>query len=404
MKVNVCSLRMDHGQVIAAGGLFALLYACLALVIPLGPIALSTRGLRPGEIAFAASLGALAKITFPLFAGSLADANGRRWILIRTTGMAISLSVGLAFVTSPTALILVYMLYIGMASAQIPQVDVLAYESLGSNTERYAWIRVWGSVGFTSALVIGGWLGLPGQPQFLFLFVASLQIVVLWVVCFCLTQDTRLVQNITRVKGLQLAIEGVAIARKVRLGWFLLATTLSFCGFGIYDTFFALRIQKLGGDDFFVGISIAIGVSAEIILMLLAPKFVARVGGEGAVWLTFCGALAGALRWGVIGSAEQLWLILLVQPLHAFSFGLWFLGVVAHVQGRAPLEAKARLQGAVNAAIGTGGLLGASVGGMVVAGWGFQAAFLMGVCASLAAASIYLSLLFRTQKPSLSLS
>ncbi|MBX2810246.1 MAG: MFS transporter [Myxococcales bacterium] len=381
-------------ELLAAAALFALLYSALAAIGSFGPLVFSVQGLSPQSIALAASLASFMKIVVPMVVGSLADNRGRRWVLQCATGFAIVIAGGMSFVVSPGALIVGYAAYIGASAAQVPLVDVLAYEALGERKERYAWVRVWGSVGFASSLVVVGGSGLPQWPFGFFGLLVVLQVVALAVVTWGLTTPVPRV-SAASARGLMLVIDGWQTARKAGLGWFLFGTMLSFCGFGIYDTYYALRLKALGFGESFIGCAMALGVGAEIILMLLAPRYLARVGSESAIWLTLIGAATASIRWLVISATNEPWILLSVQPLHAISFGLWFLGVVAHGQGRAPNTARARIQGTTNAAVGSGGLLGVSIGGWFAATWGFEYAFWLGAVTSGAAAGVYLALLCR---------
>ena len=371
-----------------AATLFAVLFAGLALVVPLGPLAFAVRGLSPATVAVAASLAAVAKVCVPLLVGPWADRYGRHKILFWASLAAIMAAVSLALARHPMTMLLGYTLYVSASSAQMPLVDVLAYEAVSPRTERFAWLRVWGSIGFTLALILAGSASLPSHPFTLFMVTASLQVFALLVVSFGLAED----RGSSETSSSSILTDVYRCARTAKLELFLLATMLNFCGFGVYDSFYSLRLQALGYDDFFIGVAIAVGVAVEIVMMLVAPRYVAKLGAEGAQWLAFGGAVSAAVRWIVIAVSDKPWAFLMVQPLHALSFGLWFLGVVAHVQGRAEGHTKARLQSAAVAAIGTGGLLGSSLGGVLVARFGLSYGFVLGTITSIISAGLYLRL------------
>lgn len=367
---------------------YALLFSSIAIMGPLAPLAFTARGFSPALIAAIATMATLVRVLLPIFSGREADRRGRRRLLV-ALGLVGSLSaLGLALFPSPAAAFLFFTLYVGMAAGQVPLADVLAHEGLAEKASRFAWVRVWGSLGFAAALVGAGSLGLPARPEVHFLVGAALQLATVVAVLGFPVDRPQAVERPSLVAAW-------ATAGKLRLRPFLIAGSVHYIGFGIYDAYFALRLEALGYGSGFVGLAIALGVAAEVGLMLAAPRFVHRAGIEGAKRLALAGAAAALLRWVVIASTDHGAWLLAVQPLHALGFGLWYLAVVSHVQGLAPGHLKASLQSLASAGSSFGALAGTSLGGLLVAQFGLSAAFAFAVMTGSAAVILYGMLVFR---------
>jgi PPP family 3-phenylpropionic acid transporter len=119
-----------------------------------------------------------------------------------------------------------------------------------------------------------------------------------------------------------------------------------------YDLCFSLHLRDLGGSSRDVGIAWAVGVIAEILLMSYAPLVFAR---RAKVWLLAVGVAATAIRFTLVASLRSLPVLLLLQPLHALTFGLTWISGLELVKQKAPKTVLATAQStfAVAAALGS---------------------------------------------------
>lgn len=371
---------VGYGATVAAGTLsaaYAALFGSLALFGPLAPLAFQTMGLEAGGIALLATISAVGRVLAPVWGGRWGDRHGRRQVLLLLAGVSVVLG---AVTGWRVETLIVYPLLLAVVASQVPLTDVLVHDALAPETSRFGYVRVWGSVAFALALLGAGAADLTDRPWTLFMLGASLQAVML-VVLLRLPGDGVAARPKVSLRELLAAIQAAGMER------FYVATALHYVGFGVYDAYFALRLDALGHGDR-AGYAFALGVTAEILLMLVGPRFVRRAGREGARTLAAIGAAAALVRWVIIAGSDDLVLIMAAQPLHAISFGLWYLGIVAYVQARAPEHLKASLQGGSTTAAGIGGLLGTAVGGVVTAQVAPSAAFVLAV--GTAALALYL--------------
>ncbi|MEL6188304.1 MAG: MFS transporter, partial [Myxococcota bacterium] len=368
---------------------YALLFSSIAVMGPLSPLAFSARGLSAGLVAALATLATLVRVLLPMFTGREADRRGRRGLLVGLGFAGSAAAFGLALFPSTPAAFVLFPFYVAMAAGQVPLADVLAHEQLAERAARFAWVRVWGSLGFALAMLGAGALELPSQPELHFLVGGLLQLAAAGAALGF--PDDRPAAAASR-PSLSAAW---STAGALGLRAFLIAGVVHYIGFGIYDAYFALRLEALGYGTGFVGVAIAVGVVAEVGMMLVAPRLVQRAGVDGAKRLALAGAAAAWLRWMVIASTDQGSLLLVVQPLHALGFGLWYLAVVSHIQGLAPSHLKASLQSLATAGSALGALVGTSLGGLLVARWGLGPSFVLAAVTSSLAVTLYALVVLR---------
>ena len=135
---------------------------------------------------------------------------------------------------------------------------------------------------------------------------------------------------------------------------FLLAGGLGNASHAVLFGFATLHWRSVGFSDVLIGALWAEGVVAEIILFWLGNRLLSRFG---AANLLVLGALAGIMRWSAMGLSDALWLALLTQGLHAFTFGAAHLGAMHFIARATPPEMSATAQslhGAVGAGIAVG--------------------------------------------------
>ncbi|MEM7545119.1 MAG: MFS transporter [Pseudomonadota bacterium] len=128
-------------------------------------------------------------------------------------------------------------------------------------------------------------------------------------------------------------------------------------------TYGSIHWRTQGIDDQTIGGLWAIGVLLEVILMLVAGKWlIERLSPAGAMALA---GGVGLIRWVCMtGDPGEIWLWPL-QALHAITFTAAFLGAIAQVARISPVSLGATAQG----------MVGAMAGGLVMASASFAAAF-----------------------------
>jgi PPP family 3-phenylpropionic acid transporter len=165
-------------------------------------------------------------------------------------------------------------------------------------------------------------------------------------------------------------------------------------GTAAYDSAFSLHLQKLGFGGRFTGVAWATGVAAEIALMAVSGAILERVSAPRL----FALALGTAtLRWLLLARVTAPVAILLLQPLHGVTFGLYWVAAVTLVRDRGR-AAPTAAQGLFAAATGSGSLIGMNLAGRLFElGGGRLLYTIAGACAALATVG---AALYAARRPS----
>ncbi len=375
------------------GFFFFFLFVTYGAFLPFFPTWLEARGVRGVEMSALMALGpALGIVGHPGF-GALSDWLGLRGGLLRlvTAGGLISM----VLIAAPSALgrapgmglLFGAMLLFSMSRAPaVAMTDVMAVEATkaehnGGKAKSYGSLRLWGSLGFLVAAVLAGRVLDVRDPVSLPAFLAASSGVT-FLLSFTLDAAAP-----SRAKHL-----GASLGRVLADRAFLRLLAAGFLGFAAhvsYDICFSLHLKSLGVGSSGVGAAWAIGVVAEVRMMAISGRLLARFPGS---WLLVAAFLGGALRWLLIAFVPNVTALLALQPLHALSFALFWVTSLDLVKRLAPKEVLATAQGVFNASVGAGAVVGMFVWGALYAARGGRATFTcaagVALCAALVAAGV----------------
>jgi MFS transporter, PPP family, 3-phenylpropionic acid transporter len=343
-------------------------FGALGAYLPYFPAWLTLQGYVGFEMsAITALLPAMSIVAPPLF-GLLADSFGLRSSLLRLSSagacvafIAISLQTlaGQPPRFAPLfAAVLVFALF---RSPMILLADVVALEQAPD----YGRLRLWGSLGFLGmALVAGNWL--DGA--------ASVGIPATIAVCLLLAFfSAAWLPAGPAVPARPAWTQAKSLLKSSDFVLFLLAAFLWLAAHAGYDLCITLHLRDLGASGRVVGAAWAIATGIEVAWMAGSTRVLKVVGPQR---LFAVGVAAAALRWLLLGSITQVWWLLLLQPLHALSFGVVWIAAVAHLKERSQ-PALATAQGLFGSALSLGGVSGMLVWGPLYQRSGGSAVFRM---------------------------
>jgi PPP family 3-phenylpropionic acid transporter len=90
---------------------------------------------------------------------------------------------------------------------------------------------------------------------------------------------------------------------------------------GPYYTFYTIYMEDHGYSRTAIGLLWALGVLAEVLIFMVLPKWVPRVGLRVLLVVSL---LLAAVRWLMVGYyVETLWIMVVAQVLHAATFGVY---------------------------------------------------------------------------------
>ncbi len=308
------------------GLFFAALFLVMGTQLPFLPLWLDWRGMSAAQISIISSAPLFVRIiatpVFTFLADRLAD-HRRVLIALAWAGTASYLALVLAAGFWPIFM-LVFLSAIFWTSV-MPLTETIAMSGVKNHGLDYGRMRLWGSLSFIAASFIGGFIAHrygPGSIIWL-LGVAS----VVTVACAHLLPKPaglgRLRQATTAPK--LKASDALALGRSKTFLIFLIAAGLAQSSHGVFYVFGSLHWKAQGLSTNWVGMLWAIGIVTEIALFAFSAAIMARIG---AVHLMLLGALAGIVRWSVMGFDPPLFWLLPLQILHGFTYGASHLGAI----------------------------------------------------------------------------
>ena len=322
-------------------------------------------GLYLSDIGFTAhAIGAVngvlmgTKVVAPNLWGWLCDRTGQRLRIIALGSFVAAVSfTGLFFWQALIPILIITCIYSFFWNAVLSQFDTVTVQYLHDNSHKYSQVRVWGSVGFIVAVVILGWVFDHFSIQYL--------IPISWVLLTLIWISTLTINEPPKIKtAVQHHDHWLQLLRKPHVIAFFIGAFLLQFSFGAYYSFFSLHLESYGYSRTSIGLLWALGVFCEVILFLFMHKIMARVS---VSTILFWSLIFTGIRWLAIAFlANNVWIMILTQSIHALSFGAAHAGSIEMIcrffQGPNAGQGQA-LYSAIS--FGAGGALGAIVSGFL---------------------------------------
>jgi PPP family 3-phenylpropionic acid transporter len=267
--------------------------------------------------------------------------------------------------------------------------EAFAMDALGRDKKRYGRLRAWGSLAFiTVVLIMGRIIDLYSVKIILSLILAGSWVQALISLGF---PDTPPADRLDLRAGLKRLISA-----KVAL--FFACAFLMLVSHGAYYAFFSIHLNKLGFDNFFIGLSWALAVGAEIIAMFFSERIFRRFDYETVLIFSFGIAV---LRWTGLWATQSATGILVLQLTHAVTYGTFHMASILYIDALAPAGTKTIAQAANNAVTyGLGLMVGFFISGALYEHIGSPALFaISGFIALLGGLFFQASILARRLRP-----
>jgi len=315
---------------------YAALYIAPGLAIPFLPLWLKSKGFSDSDIGLLNAIPIWTMVLINIFVGRLADraSDWRQVILL----LAVIAGIAPLFLFGPTQIWLIMTIWVFCVLPVMmltPILDAATVRMARRSGADFARIRVWGTTGYVIANLLGGWyFGWAGIAMFLPIFVFLS--VVRGVVAFQLppfrakAPEDALIED-DKVEELPPHPLVAQEFKHMFRPWFLLAIVGSafvVASHGPIYSFGSLLWDSQGIGSEFIGPLWAIGSAAEILLFLafatIAKRFSAR-------HLIVFAAVMTSIRWFGMTFEIPTWGYFVLQSLHAFSFGVTYLGTLNFV-------------------------------------------------------------------------
>jgi PPP family 3-phenylpropionic acid transporter len=347
---------------------YAALFVTLGVQLPFLPVWLAAKGLDAQTIGVVLALPMVVRLfTIPM-ATRIADRHDALKAVI-VAGAILTLA-GFTVLGLAAAPLAIAAIYVAASAAQMPLftlADVYALRGLKPHRRAYGPVRLWGSAAFVAtSLMAGAVLNLIAASDLIWLVVAATGLS-LATACALSPIEVRPPVTASAAPSARLLLRDP--------GFLAVATAASLiqASHALYYGFSTIDWQSAGFDGPAIGALWATGVLAEILLFAFSARLPASFT-PGVLLLI--GAGGAAVRWTAMAFAPtNLPLLLLLQCLHAFSFGATHLGTLAYVARTAPAGLAATSQGyvavmlgvAMASAMGLSGLLYGRFGGAAYA-------------------------------------
>ena len=276
-----------------------------------------------------ASMGVLRVFTGPIL-GVAADAfHARRLFLIVLMGVAATCYVGYATFSGAAFIVFFSLVASAAFSAIGALIEGVTLRAATVHGFDYGRVRLWGSAAFVAMNFFGGaMIAASSIASFLPILIGS----AVFALCggFVLPREEA---PAVRPSARSIGREALELARQPLFILMTAASGIAQASHTFYYGFGTLNWQALHYDADLIGLLWALGVIAEIALLMFSGRVVARVG---AVNLMMLGAGAGIVRWTALALSPPLWLLIPIQCLHAGTFCAVHLGTMHFILRATP--------------------------------------------------------------------
>lgn len=332
-------------------------YAGVGAFVPFNALYYRSLGFSGAELGILTTLPAIATaLTGPLW-GMIADTYGlHRQIMRSVILVSVILILLLAQITSFLPF-LITMALLALVLVPVPSLwDSYAISAVERGGAPYGVLRIFGSLGFTSVVLILGRV-LTGDLSNVFFYVyAACHFLVFAVAWRLPALGGRQRRNIFGGMGEVVANNGYRLL--------LVVAFLISAGYTTLNIYLALHIQSLGGDTGIAGIAFATSAMSELPIIGFGAVILRRLGARNVIFiaLTFY-----FIRFSLLGLASATSAVLIAQAMHGLSFGMFLIASVtlAHrLVGRAHAATAQALLAMVS--MGMGSIIGGLIGGIAI--------------------------------------
>lgn len=305
------------------------------ILLPFWPLWLENRGLGAVQIGIILALGPWVRVLTNPMVAQVADRSGRaKTVLVIFAGLSV-----LAFAGFIPAQGFWWILAISLVAAicfpaMLPIGESQVMGAVLRHRLDYGRIRLWGSLAFIVGTIGAGRL-LTGRSPDLILVLALAALAATFLATLMFPQ-----QSNETSKNEQ---NGIAtLLAQPRFVLFVATASLLQASHAVYNGFSSLHWRAAGISETVIGELWAEGVIAEVLLFSFSGFFVARLGPIGLLMLA---GICGVVRWTVLAQTTDMAALVVIQLLHAITFGAVHLGAMHFVARNAPPGLSATAQG-----------------------------------------------------------
>jgi PPP family 3-phenylpropionic acid transporter len=330
-------------------------FAALGALVPYWGPYLLERGFAPAAIGVLMAILMGTKIVAPNVWGLLADRAGQRMPIVRLGALlALVCLVPVFWAGGFWTMALVMAAFSFFWNAPLPLMEAVTFNHLGARVNRYASVRVWGSIGFIVTVLLLGWwqegAGSGVVPVAVLVLFAGV-----WASCLLIPDRGQAHGDHAHLSLRRLLVRPEILA-------FLAACLLMQASHGAYYAFYSIHLEAHGYGDTAVGALWALGVGIEVLVFVNMHRLLTHFGARR---LLLASLLLAVLRWLLIGAFVDILAVqLLAQSLHAATFGAFHASAIHLAHHYFPGATQGRGQALYNSvSFGVGGAMGSLIAG-----------------------------------------
>ena len=347
------------------------------IAVPFFPVWLETLSMSDFQIGIVLAIPLFVRVFSAPVAGMVADRIGERSIVLLWSAMLSLLTAIALFATgSFWPVLLLYTLQGAVYSPYVPITEAIMLSGVRRWNFDYGKMRLWGSLAFIVATMIGGWLsGLYGGAMVLPAMAAAFVLTVLGAVIAPRIGKPRRPSPISAMATMP--VKSTLRQRDVQL--MLIGVSLVNSSHAMLFAFSAIYWQKMGFSGVDVGILWSAGVLAEVVFFLFAVQLRRRFN----LWsMMIVGSAVAVLRWILFPMEMSFAGYFALQCLHAFTYAIIHMSAQSRLVERVAEEQEASAQGLYFFYTGIFTALATFASGYAFSWYGVQGFYLMSLVAA----------------------
>lgn len=377
----------------------ALLF-CAPLIVngfalPFFPVWLQTLSLSDFEIGIILAVPMFLRVFSAPLAGALADRIGERskvliWSAILSLITALALFVSHAF----WYVLFIYAVQGAVYSPYVPIVEAIALSGVRRWGFDYARMRVWGSIAFIGATMVGGeMIGWFGGGMVLPAMAVGFALMIVTTFAAPKVGRPRRPSTLTT-----LTEPPPKTLRRLDLQLLLIGVTLISGSHAMLYAFSAIYWQHIGMSGTQIGLLWSAGVAAEVVMFACAKPIIRRF----SIWsMIFSGCVLAVVRWLLFPMDLGFGGYFLLQCFHAFTYAIMHTGMQNRLVDQVPEELEASAQGLYFFYTGIFIAIFTFVSGYLYAWYGVKGFYGMSVVAFVGCCSAFAAYLIQPQRPAI---
>jgi PPP family 3-phenylpropionic acid transporter len=346
------SFAATRGLALRLSLLYAAFFGVVGVQQPFWPVWLESRGLGAADIGFVLALSIGIKVVSTPLVAHLADRSGERKRLMVLMAMVSAGSFALFALTGTFwPIVAVSLVYFAAWPPTVTLAESVTLQAARAGRADYGRVRLWGSLSFIATAAIAGQALSHHPTEWVWRMIMIAQ---LTAAAACL-----LLPDLggERRRSRRPPLAEVLADRP--FVWFIVACGLIQGSHAVYYGFATLAWKAAGYSEAVIGMLWAEAVLAEVVVFAAGSRLIGRFR---SLPLLALGGVAAFIRFTGLALTDALPALVLLQLLHAFSFGAAHLAAMHHISAETAPSLSATAQ-----SLYSGGVWGLFLGAALLA-------------------------------------